>query len=783
MYFENWEAFRAYNIERDSPLFTLGQLKNAGLRPVDEAIFETHIINNKVRRYYTSEQSVFIGSRKRDSREHSLIKEIDEILHGVGSSAEYENPFNELVSLCRKVRRVISAVSSLKIDYPATDTALRTQLYRKLSKLRWLAEQRVREAAAFLSTEHKVVVPIEDGRLLSEATVHRVVDELVRSLIPDHPKDEFPQARLMRRNVIIHCGDTNTGKTYSALQTLKEAETGVYLAPLRLLALEVSQTLNSSGIPCNLLTGEERQIVAGAQHTASTVEMLDLDTLYDAALIDEAQMVTDPQRGSSWTRAILGVRAKNLLLCCSDNAVPLLVKLIEACGDDYTVIDHTRDTPLVFESEPFVFPDNVQPGDALIVFSRRKVLVLAGALANCGIQASVLYGALPPENRRLQTQRFVDGESSVVVATDAIGMGLNLPIQRIIFMEAEKFNGFTMRSLKASEVKQVAGRAGRKNRYAIGYVNAVKRIRHIIERRLDSELPELQRARYHPVEQYVLDLPLGTLRQRLRACMRTRDIEYMHNSDLTAPLALLEYVETFKSLSMKEQYRLIFIPVDAQNSALRSTWNTYVRLYAEKKTLPQPLIKDGSLDELELTYKRLDLYYSFCRTMTLDIDADWIAEKKRDVSEKIDLALLRDARKLSSGAESIIPVRSDVFDDFDRRLIDKLYRQQYPERSNNPWTDFDNADADARVTKATVKSRGWTDKMIRDFLPEPVLETNPHYRKAPPMYLWLVSDVKNAEATPEFIARKEKVEAARLLARRASERKQAARRTRLGGFL
>ncbi|MCL2768284.1 MAG: hypothetical protein FWE49_06135, partial [Synergistaceae bacterium] len=116
-----------------------------------------------------------------------------------------------------------------------------------------------------------------------------VFQKLVRDLIPAHPKDEFPLARRMKRHFVIHSGTTNTGKTYNALIALKEAETGVYLAPLRLLALQVFQLLNEDGVACTLSTGEEEIITPGAKHISSTIEKLDTDKEYDVAVIDEAQ--------------------------------------------------------------------------------------------------------------------------------------------------------------------------------------------------------------------------------------------------------------------------------------------------------------------------------------------------------------------------------------------------------------------------------------------------------------------------------------------------------------
>lgn len=98
---------------------------------------------------------------------------------------------------------------------------------------------------------------------------------------------------------------------------------------------------------------------------------------------------------------------------------------------------------LICEDTPFSFPESVLPGDALVVFSKKSVLDVAGRLEEEGIKASVIYGSLPPEIRRRQMQLFTSGKTKVVVATDAIGMGLNLPVRRIVFVQTQKFDGTT----------------------------------------------------------------------------------------------------------------------------------------------------------------------------------------------------------------------------------------------------------------------------------------------------------------------------------------------------
>ena len=125
-----------------------------------------------------------------------------------------------------------------------------------------------------LEKEQLVTVVAEEG------LINNVFQNIIKELIPAHPKDEYKATRTMKRHFVIHCGGTNTGKTYNAIQALKNASSGVYLAPLRLLALEIFQTLNGAGVPCTLSTGEEDIIVPGAHHISSTIEKLNVEREY-----------------------------------------------------------------------------------------------------------------------------------------------------------------------------------------------------------------------------------------------------------------------------------------------------------------------------------------------------------------------------------------------------------------------------------------------------------------------------------------------------------------------
>ncbi|HYH18528.1 MAG TPA: helicase-related protein [Azospirillum sp.] len=284
----------------------------------------------------------------------------------------------------------------------------------------------------------------------------------------------FPVARGMGRRLVLVTGSTNSGKTHRAIEALKGARDGVYLAPLRLLALEVMERLNAEGTPATLLTGEEEIRTPGARHTASTIEMLDPDRPVDVAVIDEIQMLADPDRGWAWTAALMGAPAREVYILGAPEARHLVERAAAHLGEPLEVVELERKTPLSLLDRRLEW-DDVEPGDALIAFSRREVHAVRDTLLARGLSVAAVYGALAPAVRRREAARFLSGEADVVVATDAIGMGLNLPCRRVLFTALEKFDGSAVRALTATEVKQIAGRAGRFGQHEAGEFGVVGR--------------------------------------------------------------------------------------------------------------------------------------------------------------------------------------------------------------------------------------------------------------------------------------------------------------------
>ncbi|SNX86429.1 related to SUV3 - ATP-dependent RNA helicase, mitochondrial [Melanopsichium pennsylvanicum] len=285
------------------------------------------------------------------------------------------------------------------------------------------------------------------------------------------PFHRYARARTLTRNIHLHVGPTNSGKTHGALVALSKARTGAFAGPLRLLAHEVWDRFNNGTVSpgvaaraCNLVTGEEQRTVDPlAGLVSSTVEMVSTTRAVDVGVVDEIQMIGDPRRGFAWTNAVLGLQAKELHLCGEASVIPLVQNLAKACGDHLTIHSYDRLTPLKVADES-IHDDlgQIQKGDCIVAFSRSAIFALKRDIEKrTGLRCAVAYGALPPETKSEQAKLFNQGKLDVMVASDAIGMGLNLRIKRVIFDAMTKWNGKEEVTLSASQIKQIAGRAGR----------------------------------------------------------------------------------------------------------------------------------------------------------------------------------------------------------------------------------------------------------------------------------------------------------------------------------
>ncbi len=499
-------------------------------------------------------------------------------------------------------------------------------------------------------------------------------------LIALNPKDEYPEARAMRRHFVLHLGGTNTGKTYAGFQRLKQARSGVYLAPLRLLALEAQETLLEAGVDCSLTTGEEEDSRTWDTHTAATAEKLDLKRYYDVAVIDECQMIADPQRGYAWTRAILGVLAPEVHLCAAPEAEDLLVRLIESCGDSCEVEIHKRTTPLICMTRTVDY-HRVQPGDALITFSKVGVLSVAEDLRQSGKEPAIIYGALPYSTRRRQMEGFLKGEMEYIVSTDAIGMGLNLPIRRIIFMETEKFDGVERRELKPEEIRQIAGRAGRYGMYNKGYVGAVQGL-PIIRAGLEAVIPPLSHA-VAGFSDLVLQAEFDLL-EVLTEWNKMPTVEPYRKLDITRYITLISKMrEMGFTLTREQELRAANIPFDETEEALRELFFSFLRRWQQGEDVEQPGLPEGdpTLPELEQYYRKLDLYFSFAKAFGCPVDEERLYDSREQVADEINEILLHRLRnniRFCQLCGKALPLYHRG------RLCDQCYQRERKNRARRP---------------------------------------------------------------------------------------------------
>ncbi|GAC1542755.1 MAG: hypothetical protein NVS3B16_08130 [Vulcanimicrobiaceae bacterium] len=435
-----------------------------------------------------------------------------------------------------------------------------------------------------------------------------------------------------KRAFAYFVGPTNSGKTHAAIELLREAESGVYLAPLRLLALEIHERLESLGVPASLVTGEERVLNAAARHVSSTVEMVDLGRRVDVAVVDEAQMLQDEQRGWAWTLAVAGVRAKTVVMCGSEDGLHAAQRLAARLGVALDVRRFERKNPLrVVDAVPL---EQLRRGDAVVAFTRNAVVGLQTQIAKGGSTTAAIYGSLSPAVRRREAERFRSGAADVLVATDAIGLGLNLPIRRLIFAAVEKYDGVSTRMLRPAEVRQIAGRAGRYGLHEEGLVTALERrdvpiVRAALER-FEGPSPD-EPIWISPTDDHLrrLGTILGTSRvsrllQFFQARVLRGDASDVRIADLSGPIDVATALETsdrFGELPFEVRCAYSRAPVTTRGNSLAILTRWGERHAAEG-------LVDGSELTTHLTTRdRLLLYEDRSRLATLYL---WLAQRFPD---------------------------------------------------------------------------------------------------------------------------------------------------------
>jgi ATP-dependent RNA helicase SUPV3L1/SUV3 len=272
-----------------------------------------------------------------------------------------------------------------------------------------------------------------------------------------HSKTSEPLV-LSGRDVTAVLGPTNTGKTHLAIERMVAHDSGVIGLPLRLLAREVyGRVCEKVGAhKVALITGEEKIVPPGARYSVCTVEAMPRETDAAFVAIDEVQLAGDFERGHIFTDRLLHLRGRQeTLLLGAATMRGILEKLLRGIS----VVTRPRLSHLAYAGQKKL--TRLPARSAIVAFSADEVYAIAELVRRQRGGAAVVLGALSPRTRNKQVELFQSGDVEYLIATDAIGMGLNLDLDHVAFAQNRKFDGYQFRDLSAAELGQIAGRAGR----------------------------------------------------------------------------------------------------------------------------------------------------------------------------------------------------------------------------------------------------------------------------------------------------------------------------------
>ena len=262
----------------------------------------------------------------------------------------------------------------------------------------------------------------------------------------------------MNPQIISVLGPTNTGKTHFAVERMLQFETGVIGFPLRLLAREVYDNcvkkLGSNRVA--LITGEEKIIPPTANYYLCTVESMPLDLNFEFVAIDEIQMCADPERGHIFTDRLLNYRGDKLTMFLGADTMKNIISNLVPSSE---FVYRDRLSKLIYTGYKKI--SRIQPRSAIVAFSVDEVYALAEFIRRQRGGAAIVMGSLSPKTRNAQVDLYQSGDVDFLVATDAIGMGINMNIDHVSFSNLRKYDGKKIRGLRNTEIGQISGRAGR----------------------------------------------------------------------------------------------------------------------------------------------------------------------------------------------------------------------------------------------------------------------------------------------------------------------------------
>ncbi|XP_054713658.1 ATP-dependent RNA helicase SUV3 homolog, mitochondrial-like [Uloborus diversus] len=490
----------------------------------------------------------------------------------------------------------------------------------------------------------------------------------------------YPESRSIQRKLIFHAGPTNSGKTYRALERFINSKSGVYCGPLKLLSVEVFNKCNERGTPCDLVTGEERQSVLPdnqpAGHVACTIEMVSVTNKYEVAVIDEIQMIRDPSRGWAWTRALLGLCADEIHICGEGAAIDLVKDIASSCGEEVEVRKYERLTSLEIENTALMDLNNIQPGDCVVCFNKNDIFNVSLELEKKGYECAVIYGGLPPGTKLAQAKKFNDPNHpcKILVATDAIGMGLNLSIRRVIFYSLVKpvineKGEKEMDTISTSQALQIGGRAGRFNtQFSEGFVTTFnKEDLPILKSIMAKIVDPLEKAGLHPtadqVELFAYHLPQATLSNLIdifiSLCMMDTSSYFMCDTEGFKFLAdMIQHVP----LPLRARYVFCCAPINRRQPFVCTMFLKFSKQYSQNepltveklcRTIGWPFSAPQNIVDLvhqEAVFDVLDLYlWLSYRFPDLFPDVQAVRSIQRELDEIIQQGVFNITHLLKAG--------------------------------------------------------------------------------------------------------------------------------------
>ncbi|KAF6230965.1 hypothetical protein HO173_010873 [Letharia columbiana] len=643
-------------------------------------------------------------------------------------------------------RSIWTALETQDVQLPSQSEWQPSEQSRPVSLLRSLRQAFMSNGESGVDTQLKYSY---HGLLASQKFSKVDIENQEKLADLRYPVEWYPATRVVQRKIVLHVGPTNSGKTYHALKRLEQADTGIYAGPLRLLAHEVYTRLNAKGKLCDLITGDEKVVQGGdgAQMKSCTVEMVPLNTDVDVAVVDEIQMIGHKERGWAWTQALLGLKAKEIHLCGEERSVPLIKELAASMGDEIEIHTYKRLSPLKTMSTSLRRRlSDLRKGDCVVVFSRVGIHAMKKEIENVTQKrVAVVYGSLPPEIRAQQAKLFndPDNEYDILVASDAIGMGLNLAIKRVIFESVSKFNGSHFAVIEAAHIKQIAGRAGRYRTAAQAEGPAGNSLEDIENPKMswsmpapnlglvttleEADLPILRKAMQEeldPIMSAGIFPPTSVLLKFATYFSPSTSFSYillrLHELSLRHPryhlcvlkdqIAIADTIQPVQNLSIHDRIVFCAAPATVKNTGMPAILAAFARCVGDNSSgalldileIPLDILDEdirpdrAYMERLESLHKALILYlWLSYRFAGVFINQAMAFHVKRLVEERIDKML---AEYSSSPAirESIKKMREEAL-----RQISKL---------NEPVAESDDSSVQMKLPDAPFLPEGASDQ-------------------------------------------------------------------------